>query len=148
MNILNWLFKKQQPSIQDDEEILKSGGDLIVESTGGACLVDGKQTWELAKTMKHDIDTMKRCCDAELKIMDKAGMVPAPYYFERVAILSRKEKNYEQEILYCEMYIEKVEAFYAKHGTSSIADVRKGPTYQAIAKRLPKARELHAKKSV
>lgn len=113
--------------------------------TGGANLVDGKQTWELAEEKKHDIEVMKRCCDAELNTMDKAGMVPAPYYFERVAILSRKEKNYEQEIFYCEQYIEKVEAFYSKNGTEGIADVRKGPRYQAIMTRLPKARELYAK---
>ncbi|CAH0529363.1 hypothetical protein [Vibrio hippocampi] len=56
-------------------------------------MVDGKQAWELAEEKKHDIDAMKRCCDAELKTMNKADLVPASYYFERVAILSRKEKN-------------------------------------------------------
>nr|MDU9043250.1 hypothetical protein [Candidatus Electrothrix aestuarii] len=48
---------------------------------------------------------MKKCCDAELRTMEKTGLAPAPYYFERVAILSRKEKNYQQEIDYCELYI-------------------------------------------
>ncbi|GMA83012.1 hypothetical protein [Shewanella glacialipiscicola] len=71
---------------------LDQNSELIAEVTDGANLVDGKQTWELVDEKKHDIDAMKRCCDAELKTMEKAGMVPAPYYFERVAILSRKEK--------------------------------------------------------
>ncbi|WP_404396787.1 hypothetical protein [Idiomarina loihiensis] len=145
MTLLSFLFKKKQPSIHEEDGTPKTSGELIAEVTGGANLVDGKQTWELAEEKKHDIDVMKRCCDAELNTMDKAGMVPAPYYFERVAILSRKEKNYEQEIFYCEQYIEKVEAFYSKNGTGGIADVRKGPRYQAIMKRLPKARELYAK---
>lgn len=78
-------------------------------------------------------------------VTDGDNMVPAPYYFDRVAILSRNEKNYEQEIFYCAQYIEKDEAFYLKNGTAGIADVRKGPTYQAIVKRLQKARELYAK---
>jgi len=110
-------------------------------------LVEGKQAWEVPEGKKHDIEVMKRCCDAELASMDKAGLVPAPYYFERVAILSRKEKNYKQEVLYCEQYIEKIDAFYSKNGTEGFADVRKGPRYQSIVKRLPKAKELYAKNS-
>ncbi|MDF0534320.1 hypothetical protein PY479_08535 [Shewanella sp. A32] len=146
MSFLSFLFKKMQPSIQKEKcSSPKTSGELIAEVTGGANLVDGKQTWELAEDNKHDIEIMKRCCDAELKTMDKAGLVPAPYYFERVAILSRKEKNYQQEIFYCEQYIEKVEAFYSKRGSDGMADVRKGPRYQAILKRLPKAKELYAK---
>ncbi len=108
-------------------------------------LVDGKQTWEHADEKKHDIECMKRCCDAELKTMESIGLVAAPYYFERVAILSRKARNFRQELHYCETYIRLVENFYQKNGTEGIADVRKGPTFQAIAARIPKARELLAK---
>ncbi|UDM63452.1 hypothetical protein KIJ96_21055 (plasmid) [Pseudoalteromonas piscicida] len=145
MSLLSFLFNKKQPSLLKEDGSTKNSGELIAEVTGGANLVDDKQTWELAEDKKHDIETMKRCCDAELKTMDKAGLVPAPYYFERVAILSRKEKHYKQEIFYCEQYIKKVEAFYSKNGTEGIADVRKGPRYKAIVERLPKARELCAK---
>lgn len=147
MSLLSFLFKKKKPSLHKEDGDPKTSGELIAEVTGGANLVDGKQTWELADNKKHDIEAMKRCCDAELKTMDKAGLVPAPYYFERVAILSRKEKNYKQEIFYCEQYIEKVEAFYSKNGAEGVADVRKGPRYQAIVKRLPKAKELYDKHS-
>lgn len=145
MSLLSMLFKKKQPSLQKEDGSPKTSGELIAEITDGANLVDGKQTWELAEEKKDDIEIMKRCCNAELHTMDKAGLVPAPYYFERVAILSRKEKNYEQEIFYCELYIEKVEAFYLKNSTDSMADVRKGPRYQAIVKRLAKARELFSR---
>lgn len=52
----------------------------------------------LAEEKKDDIEYMKRCCDAELKTMAVACIVSVPYYFERVAILSRKQKNYRQEV--------------------------------------------------
>ncbi len=147
VSLLSYLFKKKQPSLNKEDGTTKTSGELISEVTDGANLVDGKQTWELAEENKDDLEIMKRCCDAELKTMDKAGLVPAPYYFERVAILFRKSKDYAQEIFYCEQHIEKVESFYSKNGTKGIADVRKGPRFKAIVKRLPKAKELYAKQS-
>ena len=147
MGLFGFLFKKKQPSLQRDGGFPKTSGELIAKATGGANLVDGKQTWELAEKNKDDREAMKRCCDAELKTMEKTGFVPAPYYFERVAILSRKNKDYKQEIYYCEQYIEKVEAFYSKRGTEGMADVRNGPRFKAIVKRLPKAKELYAKQN-
>ncbi|WP_139477051.1 hypothetical protein [Aeromonas veronii] len=142
MSFWQFLFKNKQPPLRNEDGLPKSSGELIVEATTGANLVDGKQTWELAQEKKDDLEVMKRCCDAELITMEKAGLVPAPYYFERVAILSRKNKDYKQEIYYCAQYIEKVEAFYSKHGVDGIADVRKGSRYKAIVKRIPKAKEL------
>ena len=145
MSLLSKLFRKKAPQIEKPNGEPKTSGELIAEVTGGANLVEGKQTWEYAKEKKHDIDYMKKCCDAELKSMEKAGLVPVPYYFERVTILSRKEKKYQQEVDYCVSYINTVERFYKKHGTKGRADVRKGPRYQAILKRLPKAKELLSK---
>ena len=142
MSLLSKLFRKKAPHLEKPNDEPKTTGELIAEVTDGANLVEGKQTWEYAEEKKHDIEYMKKCCDAELKTMEKAGLVPAPYYFERVAILSRKEKNYQQEIGYCESYINAVEGFYEKFGTKGMADVRKGPTYQAIVKRLLRAKEL------
>lgn len=147
MNLLSFLFKKKQPSLQKEDGSPKTNGELITEVTDGANLVEGKQTCELSEEKKDDLEAIKRCCDAELKTMEKAGLVPAPYYFERVAILSRKNNDYKQEIYYLEQYIEKVEAFYSENGTKGMADVRKGPRFKAIVKRLPKANELFAKQS-
>jgi hypothetical protein len=123
-----------------------TSGELITKITDGTNLVDGKQTWEYAETKKHDLEFMKRCCDAELLAMQKSGFVAAPYYFERVAILSRQIKNYAQEVAYCELYINAVESFYEKNGSAESADVRKGARYKAILKRLPKAKELNNSK--
>jgi len=142
MSLLNKLFGKKNPALQKPNGEPKTSGELIAEITDGANLVEGKQTWELAEDKKHDLNYIKKCCDAELNTMNKAGMVPAPYYFERVAILSRKEKDHAQEVAYCKKYIEVVEDFYKENGTEGFADVRKGPRYKAIVKRLSKAKEL------
>lgn len=114
-------------------------------NTNKSHLVFGKQTWEIAKEKKDDIEVMKLCCEAELKSMKSSGLVPAPYYFERVAILSRKNKNYTQEIFYCEQYINHVKSYYFDKNENNLADVRKGSRYKAIAKRVAKAKELLAK---
>ena len=145
MRFLSKLFRKKNTSLNKVSSEPKTSSKLIAELTDGANIVDGEQTWESADEKKHDIEYIKKCCDAELKTMEAAGIVAAPYYFERIAVLSRKAKNYRQEIHYCETYIRLVENYYAKHGTEGIADVRKGPRFQAIVARLPKARELLAK---
>ena len=145
MNFLRKLFQRKNLTLSKISGEPKTSGELISELTDGANLVDGKQTWELAADKKHDIEYMKKCCDAELKTMEAVGLVASPYYFERVAVLSRKEKNFRQEIHYCETYIRLVEDYYAKRGTEGIADVRRGPRFRAIVARIPKARELLAK---
>lgn len=147
MNFFSKLFGKKNPDrteIPAGTGYPRTSGELITDLADGANLVEGRQTWELAQEKKHDIDYMKKCCAAELKKMKVAGSVAAPYYFERVAILSREAKDYSQEIHYCDTYIRSVEEYYVKRGTEGIADVRKGPRFQAISARLPKARELLA----
>lgn len=145
MSLLQFLFWKMPSSIQKKNSAPKKSDELIAEATFGANLVDGKPTWELAEDYKDDLEVMKRCCDAELKKMEKSGLAPAPYYFERVAILSRENNDYRQEIYYCEHYLEKVEAFYVQNGTEGIADIRESPRFKKIVKRLKSAKELYAK---
>lgn len=145
MSLLQFLLSKMPSSFQRENVASKKSDELISEVTFGANLVDGKPTWELVEENKDDLEVMKRCCDAELKTMENSGLIPAPYYFERVAILSRKNNDYRQEIFYCEHYIEMVEAFYMQNGTSGIADVREGPTFKKIVKRLQDAKELYEK---
>lgn len=117
-------------------------GEAIAESTNGVNLVDGKQTWELAEDKKHELSTMIKCCDAELATYRKTGIGPAPFYFERVAILYRKDKNYSQEVNYCEKYNSVVDEFYRKNRIQENEGVKMGPRYKAIVKRLIKAKEL------
>ena len=123
----------------------KTLGEAIAESTNGVNLVDGKQTWELAEEKKHELSTMVKCCDAELATYRKTGMVPAPFYFERVTILYRKQKNYSREVAYCEKYIKVIDEYYNKNKLKQNEGVKMGPRYKAIVKRLSKAKELLAK---
>lgn len=95
-----------------------------------------------AQADKHDIDAMKQSCEMELKKRRSRNDVPAPYFFERAAILSRKIKDYQQEIDYCERYLKMTDAFYKKHGAEEVPDVREGAKHRAIVERLPKAHAL------
>lgn len=91
--------------VEDKHKWEIRSSDLITELSGGVNLVDGKHTWEYAKEEKHNLELMKRSCDAEIKASKNSKLVPPPYCFKRVAILLRKAKNFEQEIFYCNMYL-------------------------------------------
>lgn len=67
------LMMKLKPSSAGKTGNLLTSGELITHVAGGANLVDGKQTWQLTDR-KDDIETMKKCCDAELKTMQLAGV--------------------------------------------------------------------------
>ena len=71
-------------------------------------LVDGKQCWEILKENpdnKHDLDLMLACCRAQMEESAiEAISMPAPAYFERVAIILRKQKDYAREIGIIELY--------------------------------------------
>jgi len=67
---------------------------------------------------KADIKTVVDSCRDEIQKSVDTGIMPAPKYFEQVAVLSRKEKNYENEIAICDMYIRLVKKYAAKHKLS------------------------------
>ncbi len=125
MDLLSELFRKKSIDPCKPSGEFKTTGELIAEVTDGASLVRGRQTWEWVEGKKDDLQCMKECCEAELQTMEITGIVPAPFYFERVAILSRKEKNYAQEVSYCEKYIAAVNALYRTNTIENLADVRK-----------------------
>lgn len=119
----------------------------LLDDAYDSSVLDGGLPWEQAEARKDDLEFMKKCCIAEIQAMEKVGMPPAPFYFERVAILSRKAKNYAQEVYCVEGYIRTVEDFYNNYALDYVADTRKGPTYRKLVDRLPKAKELLAKSS-
>jgi hypothetical protein len=137
MGILDRLFGRKAATTT------VSSQDLITEACEGQNLVDGKPAWAFAKEKKDDLEYMMRCAEAELTVMERAKTAAAPYYFERVAILLRKNKRYADEVRVCERYIAAVDNFYEDQDLSAIADIRRGPRFQAIVKRLPKARSLN-----
>src|SRR5665811_1704646 len=113
MNFLLRLFgtKPKQEAEAVPVSVPKSTGDYITQLTYGANLVDGKQTWEHADDDKGNLKVMLKCCKAEMATMKRAKVVAAPFYFERVAILFRKTKQYDREIEICESYIKAVEHY-------------------------------------
>ncbi|MFJ7883548.1 hypothetical protein ACIQYF_08560 [Pseudomonas sp. NPDC096917] len=110
--------------------------------------LDGKPTYELAEFGKNNIDVMRLCCDAEelnyWSQVKGARICAAPFYFERVAILNRKKKDYTSEI----RVIERWKAIIGDYKSQPMvrggraALVHKGPRSIAIAARLPKAKDL------
>ena len=138
LDFIRKLFRRPDARIPE----VNNSGEWITERAGGKNLVDGLPTFAHAETSKNDLVLMQRCCQAELDAMRGAGLVAAPFYFERAAILLRKAEDYEGEISVCESYIEAVEAFYATQDPASVADVRRGPRYAAIQHPLARARKL------
>ena len=65
-----------------------------------------------------DINTVVEFCREEIQKSVDTGIMPAPKYFEQVAVLSRKEKNYENEIAICDMYIKLVKKYAADNNLS------------------------------
>ena len=53
MSFLSYLFKKAQQPEEKKEVSNDTSGEFVTVATGGANLVDGKQTWELAKEKKR-----------------------------------------------------------------------------------------------
>lgn len=133
-------FKNLNDSPEESSEVSKT--ELNEKHS---FLIDGEDYLEKAEEKKHDIEYMKKCCQLELQKMKEKNEVPAPFYFERVAILSKKDKNYEQEVRYCEDYIKAVDEFYANNKDSNVADVRKSTKYHSIVKRMEKAKSLISK---
>lgn len=115
-------------------------GAVITQFADQKNLVDGLPTWEHAAAGKDDLELMVKCCYTELETMERVGIVAAPYYFERVAVLLRKAGEAEREIEICDRYIDAVHRFYSCRSSESCADVRKGPRFAAIERRLAAAR--------
>lgn len=109
-------------------------------------LVNGYPPSEYADSHRHDLDIMIKCCEACLYDCKKDNTPPGSVYFERVAILSRKEKNYKQEIDYCKKYIKSVDNFFIKKHGYTIGNVPEDNKFKAtMVKRLARAEELYAK---
>lgn len=67
---------------------------------------------------RADIKTVVDSCRDEIQKSVDTGIMPAPKYFEQVAVLSRKEKNYENEIAICDMYIRLVKKYASENKLS------------------------------
>lgn len=112
--------------------------------------VHGAAPFEYADSHKDDLEIMIACTKAELLAAQQSGYLqaPAPFFFERVAILARKQKNYALEVGICEVLLDhmgKWKNAVRERGLSpgrDIANTAAGPVVSRISERLPKARAL------
>lgn len=139
MNFFKSMLNKGK--ISADDLTGKTTGEIITKATNGELLVEGKATYEVAHEKKHDLEIMLKCCESELNKFKLTNQAPAPYYFERVAILARKAKNYGLEVSICERYIAVMDEIY---GNQRIG-IKAGPRFASIEKRLSKAKALQQK---
>ncbi|MFU2207238.1 hypothetical protein [Solidesulfovibrio sp. C21] len=113
--------------------------------------VDGIPVYEYAETHKHDFEIMYRCCIAVLKESCTSKTTPAPHYFWRCAVLSKKAKRYDIEVKVCESYLEFVDRYCSEMTADGktlgkdCLDISQGPRVADMRKRLPKARVNLAK---
>lgn len=106
--------------------------------------------YDMALSHKDDIFLMLKICMDQINDMIENGSEPAPFYFERVAILARKRKDYQLEVNICNVYVNSIELLMDAHkenNTLLYLEIKKGninirARYDKILARFPKAKQL------
>jgi hypothetical protein len=62
-----------------------------------------------------DIRSVMECCRDEIRNSEDSGIMPSPKFFEQAAVLSRKERNYANEIAICDMYVNLAKQYASKN---------------------------------
>lgn len=62
-----------------------------------------------------DIHSVMECCRDEIQNSEDSGIMPSPKFFEQAAVLSRKERNYANEIAICDMYVKLAKQYASKN---------------------------------
>lgn len=90
-----------------------------------------------------DINSVVDHCRFEIQKSYDSGIMPSPKFFEQAAVLSRKEKNYENEIAICELYVNLAKG-YAKKNNLSDSEFRDDilPKCESLYKRMHNAKSL------
>ncbi|HEN8706627.1 hypothetical protein A3L25_018400 [Pseudomonas putida] len=122
--------------------------EFSLDTLGLQAKVGETATYDLADSGKNDPEVMQACCEAESanywKQPEGARICAAPYYFERLAILRRKVKDYSAEISICEQWKAIINDYKSqpmvKNGSAAL--VHKGGRSEAILARIKKARDL------
>lgn len=125
---------------------------IIIDDQRLPVEVGGVPTYELAESGKNDLETMRACCEAESKSYwrqpEGSRLCAAPFYFERLAILCRRAKDYSGEVSICEQWKTIISDYKSQpvviDGRAAL--VHEGSRSEAIISRLKKARELLARK--
>lgn len=122
----------------EDDNSLRFSLGYNAPKTGGV------ENWKLASIGKDNLSLMLSACKSEIINMVETANAPAPYYFERVAILAKKEKRYTLEVLACETYIALCKIYkkaFKACGKKPFLNISGSARYLKIKERLPKAKE-------
>jgi hypothetical protein len=126
--------------IQTSEDWLRQEGRLAE--------VDGQPTYVFATLAKNDLSVMLRCCEAEAEVYWRQApgdrISAAPFFFERAAILLRKQRRYADEVAVCEQWQSIAKDYQTQPAVHAgrMALVHLGPRSVKILERLEKARAL------
>ena len=129
--------------------IYKVTSEEIMRDMGALANIGGVPTTEFAGD-KDNLDAMTQCVDAEERNYwgqpSGGRLCAAPFYFERVAILLKKQKDFAGEIRACERWVAIIEDYKSQaHVIAGMAAlVHKGPRSIAICERLKKAKARSA----
>lgn len=144
MKLLSWLFGKSEKQrleeysrkqLQDLEERQRNA--QVAASVNGTHYVNHVETMKQLKRENRNeeaIDLLRQCVDATEaeSVVTDSGV--APWYYEQLAILYRKSKDYESEVAILERYHDQI----AAAGVGS----------EKLAERLVKARAMVEKSSI
>lgn len=128
---------------QTSENMLREQGRLAE--------VDGQPTYSFAESAKNDLAVMLRCCEAETANYWRQPkghrLSAAPFYFERAAILLRKQRRYAEELAVCEAWRSIIEDYQSQPSVQAgrMALAHKGPRSIKILERMDKAKALNQK---
>ena len=124
------------------EKVVSGSGTTISQIVEKASLGMHSGTGNLVTKLDQDNDLelneMVRRCREDIQAAEDSGIMPSPKYFEQVAILSRKAKNYGNEIAICEMYIELIQKYAAKNNIT-----KDEASYQVLPKCAPFEKRIH-----
>lgn len=142
MSWINRVMGKQPDT--DARPSFKVTSEEIMRDMGALANIEGVPTTEFAND-KNDLSAMVQCADAEERNywgQASGGRIcAAPFYFERAAILLKKNKDHLGEIAVCERWVAIAEDYkdqaYVLAGMAAL--VHKGPRSIAIYERLRKA---------
>lgn len=147
--MLRRLFRRApKPESKDQQSTPNDGYRVTFEeirrAQGLNPEVDGVSNYHLAEIHKHDLDMMLKCCQSEENVywaQQGRKIAPAPFYFERVAILCKKAKDYSGEVAICERWIAMEEDFMACSSATGLPSINlsASPRAHRIRSRLNKA---------
>ncbi len=146
MSFLKFLFGGRAAHVTSPAKSgLGSERTWIFRPVDDGAMVDGRPTYEYGVSHKDDLVMMLRCCDAELEVMWRTNLPPAPGYAERAAIIYRRQGDFTKEIEVCERYLGELDRFLAVSEHASAARSSVGNTVQKLRDRIARAKVLQAK---